>query len=91
MLATKLGVPTELASDVVALIRESALISKPSGAIDVSIGSDEDRDLVMAAVAGRAELFVTGDRELLDIERSGQMEIVSPRAFWERIRGRSAG
>ena len=91
VLATKLGVSMELASEVVALIRESSFLSEPSGAVDVSIGSDEDRALIQAAVAGRAELFVTGDRELLEIARSGQMEIVSPRVFWERIRGRRAG
>lgn len=91
VLATKLGVPMELASEVVALVRKSFFLSEPPGAIDVSIGSDEDRALIQAAVAGRAELFVTGDRELLEIERSGQMEIVSPRVFWERIRGRRAG
>jgi len=27
-----------------------------------------------------------GDRELLDLKSCGKMEIVSPRAFWERVR-----
>jgi predicted nucleic acid-binding protein len=35
---------------------------------------------------GEAELFVTGDKELLDLEKVGSMEIVSPRKFWEKLR-----
>ncbi len=43
-----------------------------------------DRALVSAALNGKADLFVTGDRELLGQPRTGQMDIVSPRMFWER-------
>jgi putative PIN family toxin of toxin-antitoxin system len=89
VLVTKLGVPTELASEVVTLIRKSAFLSEPSGTIDVSIEGAEDRALVLAAMAGRADLFVTGDRKLLKIARFGTMEIVSPRIFWERVRASS--
>jgi predicted nucleic acid-binding protein len=30
--------------------------------------------------------ILVGDRELLDLKNCGKMEIVSPRAFWERVR-----
>jgi len=33
-----------------------------------------------------ADLFVTGDRGLIELERLGNMEIVLPRGFWEKLR-----
>lgn len=90
VLQGKIGVPPEFVSDVLTLLREGSLLSKPSPAVDLPIHDPEDKALISAALNGRADLFVTGDRELLDLLESGPMEIVSPRAFWERVRGRAA-
>ncbi|MEO5700670.1 MAG: putative toxin-antitoxin system toxin component, PIN family [Casimicrobiaceae bacterium] len=40
------------------------------------------------AVAGNADLFVTGDAALLRVATVGALEIVSPRRFWEILRER---
>ena len=67
-------------------------LSTPSRTIDLAISGAADRALVSAALEGEADLFVTGDRELLEIAESGKrMDIVSPRMFWERIKGLSTG
>ncbi len=44
--------------------------------------ADNDARLVAAAAAAGAQLFVTGDRRLIEWERSGAMRIVSPRQAW---------
>ena len=38
------------------------------------------------ALAGQADLFVTGDAALLRVAAIGALEIVSPRRFWEVLR-----
>ena len=38
------------------------------------------------AVDGRAEVLVTGDRDLLEAADAAPLAILSPRAFWERLR-----
>jgi len=43
---------------------------------------DGDARLVAAAVAAGAELFVTGDKRILDWLASGSMRIASPRQAW---------
>jgi uncharacterized protein len=53
----------------------------------VSLGAqgrrDADDDVVLGtAIAGRADLIVTGDRDLLDLETYRDIPIVSPRGFW---------
>jgi predicted nucleic acid-binding protein len=43
-----------------------------------------DGTLVSAALNGKADIFVTGDQEVLGQPRIGHMDIVSPRMIWER-------
>ena len=89
VLHDKLGVPAGIVSEVVALLRESACLSEPTWTLDLPIKDRADQGLVSAAIEARADLFVTGDRELLDLKSLGKTEIVSPRAFWERMRGKA--
>jgi len=44
--------------------------------------NDNDARLVAAAVAAKADLFVTGDKRVLDWKQSGTLRIVSPREAW---------
>ncbi len=89
VLRSKIGVPPEFVSDVLAMLRESSVLSKPSRPVDLPIRDASDKALISAALCGGADLFVTGDKELLDLPGSGTMEIVSPRMFWERAKAPS--
>lgn len=53
------------------------------------IPDSADVPIVACALAARADLFGTGDEELLDVKSVEGMPIVSPRAMYERlIRGK---
>jgi predicted nucleic acid-binding protein len=41
---------------------------------------------VGAAITAGVEVLVTGDKELLGIGRIANLEILSPRQFWERLK-----
>ncbi len=88
VLRAKLGVPEKIVSDVVGLLREGSVLSKPSPSLGLPIEDPTDRALVTSALNGKADLFVTGDRELLDLAEVGPLVILSPRMFWERLKGR---
>lgn len=45
-------------------------------------GEDNDSRLIAAAAAAGADLFVTGDKEMLARRHSGNMRIISPRDAW---------
>jgi predicted nucleic acid-binding protein len=48
--------------------------------------SDTDGEWVVASVVqSGAEVFVTGDRELLDAPEVEGVRFVSPREFWEML------
>jgi putative PIN family toxin of toxin-antitoxin system len=86
VLSGKIGVPEALIADLGSLLCEGAIRSAPSGAADLPIRDPADGILVAAALSGKADVFVTGDKELLALRQIGPLSIVSPRDFWERVK-----
>jgi putative PIN family toxin of toxin-antitoxin system len=86
VLREKIELPQPLLSEYVEFIQQDARFSESSPLQKVPVKDKPDIPILSAALNGGADLFVTGDRELLDLEGLGNMEIVSPRAFWEKLR-----
>jgi putative PIN family toxin of toxin-antitoxin system len=86
VLREKIELPQPLLSEFVEFIQQDALLSKPSPLQKIPVKDQADIPILSAALNGKADLFVTGDRELIDLGRLGNMEIVSPRGLWEKLR-----
>jgi predicted nucleic acid-binding protein len=41
---------------------------------------------VAAALEGKAEILVTGDKDLLEAKKQTDIRVVSPRGFWELLK-----
>jgi len=77
----------ELIEEFVSLLQKDSIQIKPDKIITLK-GIDENvRKIITCAIQGNAEVFVTGDKELLNLDRIGELEIISPREFWERSKG----
>lgn len=50
-----------------------------------------DDKFIVAALEGRAAYIVTGDADLLDLEKHQDIEIVTPRRFLQALHGRPSG
>jgi uncharacterized protein len=80
------GVPEELIKEVFGLLsRETKIITTRKSAI-IHLKDETDIPILSAALAGNAEVFVTGDKEVQGLGRIESMAIVSPREFWEMLR-----
>jgi uncharacterized protein len=81
-----LKLPVSRAAEVVQFVSGDAtqVVRRPKAArADV----DSDDALVLGeAVAGRSDVFVTGDGRLLGLPSVEQLRIVSPRQLWEVLR-----
>ena len=87
VLIDKLGLPKDIISDLLSLIQEDAICSKPGkSATVVPIKDKDDVVILSTALNGKADIFVTGDKELLRLRKVGTMEIVSPRGLWEKLK-----
>ena len=87
-LRQKLQVPTELIDDTIKILQQDAHFATPSKLSGVKIRDKDDPMILSSALNGNADLLVTGDKELLDLGKIEDMEIVSPRGFWKRVRTR---
>ena len=86
VLREKIELPQPLLAEFAEFIQQDAQFSKPSPLQKIPVKDQTDIPILSAALNGKANLFVTGDRELIDLGRLGNMEIVSPRGLWEKLR-----
>jgi predicted nucleic acid-binding protein len=85
-LGGKLKIPPSVVSELIQFLKEDSVLSLPANPSDVSLRDKGDLIILASALGGRADLFVTGDKEVLELRKVGPMEIVSPRGFWEKLK-----
>ena len=77
-------------SDISALerqLREHTVVAKPAAPAPLKIRDPDDAWVLASAIAGSADILVTGDRDLLSIAQAAPLPVLDPRACWERLRG----
>jgi putative PIN family toxin of toxin-antitoxin system len=86
VLSNKLKVPPNLISEFIEILQQDSHLSTPSAKLEIYIKDQDDLSILSAALEGSADIFITGDNELLDLKKVGHMDIVSPRSFWEKLK-----
>ncbi len=69
-----------------ALLRRVSTVVEPREAIEVIAKDPDDNRILEAAVAGKAEMIISGDRHLLDIRSFRGVPVVTPRQFLDLLR-----
>jgi putative PIN family toxin of toxin-antitoxin system len=81
-----LGLPQNMIFEFIEVIKQDSQLSTPSPLLNVNIRDKDDLLMLSSALNGGADLFITGDKELLGLQSIRNMGIVSPRMFWERLK-----
>lgn len=87
-LKRKLKLPPEMIAAIEEFVREYEVVPKPSKPSEIQVRDPDDRWILATAVAGRADILVTGDRDLLDLGARAPLRIVDPRGFWSSTKKR---
>jgi len=87
VLVLKFGVSPEIVEDVLCLLQQDTTVAAGGALPDVALGDKDDLAILAGAIAGDAEVFVTGDKAVQALRRVGKMQVLSPRQFWERLVG----
>ena len=87
-LREKIGLPERELRSVLSLVREEATQAREAEAT-VSVRDPSDTPILAAAQASGADVLVTGDGDLLELEQPVRIRIVSPRGFWQLVKGAS--
>ena len=88
VLRLKIGVSPGPVSDFVRLLQQEADVAPAVRLPDAELSDRDDLPILGAAVAAGAEVFVTGDRELVELGNVEGMRVLSPRQFWEGLTSR---
>jgi hypothetical protein len=66
--------------ELVELITLVAIVVEPTETVDIVRDPDDNR-LIEAAMAGHADILVSGDQDLLTLQAVGNIRIMTPRDF----------
>ena len=89
VLEQRIKLPPGVVADIVALLRAQEVFPRPAAPSDIVVRDPDDRWILASAVAGRADVLVTGDQDLLAIAEQAPLTILNPRGLWDRLRSRS--
>jgi uncharacterized protein len=85
ILARKFKADRQLLAQVEAELRLPQVVPPSTTTLSLPIKDIDDPAIVSCALVAHAEIFVTGDGELLGLEAVQDMLILSPRQCWERL------
>lgn len=84
ILASKFKLPASVVKGYLELLQERAEFAEGRRPFPPSPDPD-DAPILACALAAGADLFVTGDKALLEMKDVEGMAVVSPRECWERL------
>jgi uncharacterized protein len=89
VLADRMGVsPADLAI-IEEILRDHEVVPTPPEPHPLEIRDPDDKCVLATAVAGRSDVLVTGDSDLLEVAPNAPLPIMTPRDFWNKARGSS--
>ncbi len=83
----KIKLPHKIVPSIIGYLREVSETVKPE-MIDTHICKDKDDIKILeTALSGNARFIITGDGDLLVLKKYKEIEIITPREFWNRLKG----
>ncbi len=90
-LRTKLKLRKGTIDEIEALLRDQVVVRTPAEHLSLNITDPDDEWIVAEAMAGNADILVTGDAALHKLGARAPLPIVSPRGLWDTLRGATPG
>jgi putative PIN family toxin of toxin-antitoxin system len=87
VLRDRIKVPPPTIDAIEQLLRDQVIVPKPAKPHPLPIRDADDKWVLASAVAGEADVLVTGDADLLEMASRSPVPIVNPRGFWDMVRG----
>jgi putative PIN family toxin of toxin-antitoxin system len=89
VLKHKIQLPGEQIQEILTFLESQTVQPKPISPPSIPVRDEDDQWVLASALAVKADVFVTGDKDLLDVanEVSG-LTILDPRGFWNLAKKR---
>lgn len=89
VLRRKFRVPAETVKEIESFLRSYHVEPKPLELPKLMLGDHNDLVVVASALKSEAEILVTGDQEILNLDEPQGLRILSPREFWNVAAGKA--
>ena len=89
VLKQKIQLPAEQIREILAFLEDQTVEPTPKVLPSIPVRDEDDRWVLASALAAKADVLVTGDKDLLAV--AGQVSgftITDPRGFWSLVRKR---
>jgi putative PIN family toxin of toxin-antitoxin system len=90
-LRLRIKLPESVIEEIENLLRENEVVAAPRTPAELAIRDESDRLILAAALEAKANVLVTGDRDLLEVADVAPLPILDPRGFWTMLRGGQKG
>ena len=87
VLLQRVGVPVQVAEEVEGFLRGSGVVPRPEAHLGLGLRDADDEWVVASAVAGGADLLVTGDSDIQVAGSALPIPALTPRDTWKVLRG----
>ena len=85
-LLEKIGLPETIVDNIIEYLIDMGHIVQPAH-IKESICNDKtDLPVIGTALSGKATCIITGDKDLLLLRKYKNVDIITPREFWNKLR-----
>jgi uncharacterized protein len=83
VLKQKIQLPGEQIQEILTFLESQTVQPKPTSPSSIPVCDEDDQRVLASALAAKAEVFVTGDKGLLDVaDEVRGLTITDPRGFW---------
>lgn len=91
VLAQKFRLPEAVVAGFLTLLKAEGTLVESRKSLPIPIKDAGDIPILACAIAGKADVFVTGDKELVDLRKIEDLTVVSPRELWNQLAGLEPG
>ena len=90
VLKHKIQLPGEQIQEILTFLESQTVQPKPISPPSIPVRDEDDEWVLASALAAKAEVFVTGDKDLLDVaSQIADLVITDPRGFWSLVKKRT--
>ena len=87
VLRKRIHLPDKAVDGIESFLRGYEVIPKPKHPSDVKIRDPDDAWILASAIAGKADVLVSGDPDLQVLGKRSPVSVMSPREYWSSVSG----
>jgi uncharacterized protein len=87
VLKKRIRLPDKSVDEVESFLRGYEVVPKPKHPSDVKIRDADDAWVLATAVAGKADIIISGDPDLQVLGKRSPVPVMSPREYWTSVSG----